>query len=141
MAKSPYIHVYAKISPEPNTGCWIWTGAISDTGYGNASVVIDGKRKTKNIPRLMYQLEKGPIKPGLIIDHLCRNRWCVNPDHLEPVTYRENNMRGLGPQILAERNLIKTHCPQGHPYTGDNLYLYRGRKGRIWRGCRVCREG
>lgn len=142
MAKSSYDHVYAKISPEPNTGCWIWTGAISNTGYGNVSIGnIAGKQKTRNVHRLIYELEVGPIKQGLTIDHLCRNRWCVNPVHLEPVTYRENSMRGIGPQMLANRNLIKTHCPKGHPYSGDNLYVYKNsRNERLWRGCCVCRK-
>lgn len=133
-------HIYSKISPEPNTGCWIWEGAISDTGYGNASVVIDGKRVTKNVHRLLYEIEKGPIAKKLQIDHLCRNRWCVNPDHLEPVTSRENNLRGIGPQRLAERNLFKTHCPRGHAYSDKNLYAYNGKNGRKWRGCCECRR-
>ena len=132
--------VYAKISPEPNSGCWLWTGAISDTGYANASLVINGKRVTKNIHRLLYQLERGPIASGLQIDHLCRNRGCVNPDHLDLVTPRENTMRGAGPKLAAEYQRAKTHCPQGHEYSEGNLYIYKGRKGNDCRGCCECRR-
>ena len=133
-------HVYAKISPEPNTGCWIWDGSTADTGYGNIAIRVDGKQVTKLAHRLLYEIEKGPIDKQLEIDHLCRNRWCVNPDHLEPVSRRENVIRGIGPQLAAERNLAKTHCPQGHAFSGDNLYVYKGRKGQECRGCRECRR-
>jgi hypothetical protein len=137
MANLQYDRVYAKISPEPNTGCWIWTGSISSTGYGNA--MVGGV--VKNVHRALYELEKGPIKQGLELDHLCRNRWCVNPDHLEPVTGSENCLRGVGPQRAAEHQQAKTHCPKGHAYFGDNLYLYKGsRNGKVHRGCRECRR-
>lgn len=84
--------------------------------------------------RLSYELHKGEIPEGLEIDHLCRNRWCVNPDHLEAVTRRENIMRGDGPKKLGELNSKKTHCKHGHPFDKENT-RYRPTGGR---SCRIC---
>jgi hypothetical protein len=83
--------------------------------------------------RVAYVLSVGPIPKGLTIDHLCRNRGCVNPTHLEAVTQRENTLRS--PIALAALNAAKTHCPKGHPYSGANVEL-RGRS----RGCRSCHQ-
>lgn len=83
---------------------------------------------------MSHELHKGPIPEGLVIDHLCRNRGCVNPDHLEAVTQRENILRGEG---LAAANARKTHCPKGHPYSGENLYVVPS-SGR--RQCRICAD-
>jgi hypothetical protein len=74
----------------------------------------------------------GPIPRGLVIDHLCRNTICVNPDHMQVVTVRENTLRG---NTFQARNLRKTHCPQGHPYDQANTYLHRGK-----RHCRICQR-
>lgn len=94
----------------PN-GCWLWTGPKSAgraPGYGR--VYIGGKGYQAH--RLAYEELVGPIPAGLVIDHLCRNPACVNPAHLEPVTNAENIRRGLA---------IRTHCPQGHEYTPENV--------------------
>jgi hypothetical protein len=114
--------------PEPNSGCWLWLGGLSGGGYGSVSVV--DVQATAH--RFSYELYKGPIPEGLQLDHLCRNRSCVNPDHLEPVTSRENILRGEG---LSAINARKTHCPLGHELTGKNL-ITRGRKRR----CRTCQR-
>lgn len=114
-------------------GCWRWTASLMNTGYGQVSVHLpEGRRHTMRLAhRIVYELMVGPIPEGLQLDHLCRNRWCVRPDHLEPVTARENMRRGhFG---------MKTHCPQGHPYSGDNLILHKKPPGRSpGRECRAC---
>lgn len=93
-------------------GCWVFTGSTTN-GYGVMS--YDGQRHRTH--RLTYEFYNGPIPDGLVLDHLCRNRACCNPDHLEPVTHRENTLRGVG---VTAVNASKTHCPAGHPYTPEN---------------------
>src|SRR5690349_8969939 len=88
----------------PITGCWDWLGAPRGNGYGGFA--WDG-RKSIAAHRASWQLLRGPIPSGLTLDHLCRNRRCVNPAHLEPVTMRENILRGIGPSAQCAK---KTHC-------------------------------
>ncbi len=113
-------------------GCWEWLAGCSG-GYGQFR---DGQRRVV-AHRFAYEdlLEKIPL--GLELDHLCKNKKCVNPKHLEPVTRKENRERGnLG--VLTHFNRLKTHCPYGHPYNKDNTYIYteaRGGKGRL---CLTC---
>lgn len=106
--------------------CWLWTGATSD-GYGRFA----HEGRTDVAHRLAWRALVGPIPDGLHIDHLCRVRRCVNPEHLEPVTCRENVLRGIGP---SAEHAVKTHCPAGHEYTPENTYRYRN-----MRMCRACR--
>ena len=84
------------------------------------------------VHRFVYERLVGKIPEGLQIDHLCRVRHCANPAHMEAVTQRENILRGMSP---AAENARKTHCPQGHPYEGENLFTYN--QGRF-RRCRAC---
>jgi hypothetical protein len=79
----------------------------------------------------------GPIPDGLVLDHLCRNKLCVNPKHLEPVTNQENILRGLTPLVGGYYNMAKTHCPKGHEYSPENTY-YRPSRWRQTRVCRIC---
>lgn len=110
--------------------CWEWAGSRHSAGYGQ--LTIDGKKRLAH--QLAYEWFVGPVPTGLELDHFaCDNRWCCNPDHVRPVTRRENMLRG---QTVAAAHAAKTHCPQGHAYTPDNLTqsgLVRGQ-----RRCRTC---
>lgn len=126
LSESDITRFLAKVDSSDKFGCWGWT-AGRRRGYGNFWI------SNKNIPahRISYQIFCGTIPEGLHIDHLCRNKGCVNPAHLEAVTCRENILRGVGP---SAKHAKKTHCNRGHPLKGDNLY--RTPDGR--RNCRTC---
>jgi len=120
---------WSKVSIGTPSQCWLWTAFIGDGGYGQFSQ--DGKLQKAH--RVAYTLLVGDIPVGLTLDHLCRTRSCVNPNHLEPVTQRENLLRGEG---LIGRNARKTHCNQGHPFNEENTY----RRPSGNRDCRQCRK-
>lgn len=106
--------------------CWFYAGHINSNGYG--LVFSEGKRIYAH--RVMYEAHKNGVPKGLQIDHLCRNRRCVNPEHLEPVSRKDNILRGNG---LTAINARKTHCINGHPFDKMNTYIViAGRK------CREC---
>jgi hypothetical protein len=111
--------------------CWLWTGAKDYGGYARIAYPF-GKRETPVAHKVIYRMLVGEVPEGMQLDHLCRIRHCVNPDHLEPVTAWENAMRS--PIHPAYVNSRKTHCPQGHEYAGANL----GRCPR--KGVRYCKE-
>ena len=109
--------------------CWLWTDAPNSDGYG---IFYESSKRRLGAHRFAYELLKEPIPARLQLDHLCRNRICVNPAHLEPVTNRINVLRGEG---FAAVNAAKTHCPQGHEYTPENTYVYPKTGGRVCRAC------
>lgn len=120
-------HLMRRVAIDPETGCWNWTGGTNSNGYGWGQ---KGPGQPKRVMhRIMWEAHNnGPIPDGLQLDHLCRNRLCCNPAHLEPVTNAQNTTR----QDHANRR--KSHCPQGHEYTKENTRVTPS--GR--RICRTC---
>jgi hypothetical protein len=119
------IDVWKRIAVDSG-GCWVWTGGCNRAGYGRTTHG-DGRTRYTPVHRLVYKTVKGQIPDGLELDHLCRNPPCCNPDHLEPVTHRENILRG---RTFGAANSAKTHCPQGHVY--DHV------RSRGERACSTC---
>jgi hypothetical protein len=113
-------------------GCWVWKGAVLANGYGKVTVDY----KTKLVHRFLYEAMVGPIPFRYQIDHLCKNRLCVNPAHLEAVPARVNNARSTSP---SSQNAAKTHCKHGHEFTPENIYVPAKRPNR--RYCRACLKG
>lgn len=113
-------------------GCWRWTASRYRNGYGQ----FDGGVAH----RFSYELHHGPIPDGLVIDHLCGQRYCVNPKHLELVTHAVNTQRGYSRNISGthRRDLMakRTHCKHGHQMTEPNTYVTK----QGWRQCRTCRN-
>ena len=119
-----------KIKIDPVTQCWDWMGTIRSDGYG--LVHVRELNKQQRIHRVVYELLVSKIQTGLVIDHLCRNRKCVNPEHLEQVSIKTNTFRGISP-VVQKRN--QTHCKYGHELTGENLYIHPKRSTRHCRKC------
>lgn len=117
--------LFSKI--EKTDSCWIWKGSDGGNGYGEFHM----NGKSVRAHRAVYELLVGKIPKGLVIDHLCRNRICVNPKHLEPVTQKVNILRGTG---ASARNAKKTYCLRGHELKGRNMNMTL----RGWRRCRRC---
>jgi hypothetical protein len=125
--------------PEPNSGCWLWAMSLKGGGYAQ----VGYKHRTSVAAHILaYEFRHGPVPDGLELDHRCRVRCCINPDHLEPVTHRENGIRGAGPVIakelvkaLHEQRRRQTHCKRGHELTPENTQI--GKSGS--RFCLTCR--
>jgi hypothetical protein len=124
---APAVDRFAEKVALTDEGCLVWIASRNNKGYGTFAA---GVGKSTVAHRWSYEHHIGPIAAGLSLDHLCRNRACVNPDHLEPVTQRDNLMRG---DTIPARNASKTHCPAGHEYAGSNLKVHGAN-----RHCRTC---
>ena len=118
------------ISP---SGCWEWTASLFPLGYGQ----FYANKKRTSCHRFIYEYYYGNIYPKLTIDHLCRNRKCCNPIHLEQVTLQENLQRG---NTQAAINSQKTHCKRGHEYTKENTYFMASDNSRNCRECQRLRS-
>ncbi len=123
-----YARFDEKFTVDPGTGCWLWTAFTNPKGYSR--FLLHGKSELAH--RVSYERHIGLIPEGLELDHLCRVPGCVNPDHLEAVTHKENVRRGNSVKVKR----AKTHCPKGHLYDAENTYI--DEKGH--RSCIICRR-
>ncbi len=117
-----------KLKVNQESGCWDWQAGVDGGGYG---MYQERSRKSTRAHRYSFSFLVSPIPDSMVLDHLCRNRSCVNPDHLEVVTIKENVMRGEG---ACAENARKTHCVNGHSLSGENIYKNQGNR----RVCKVC---
>ena len=120
-------------SVDETKSCWVWKGQKNQQGYGR--FYLEHHRVLAH--RFCFELLRQDIPNGLILDHLCRNPSCVNPYHLEIVTYKENSLRGLTGKI-NHRNTRKKYCSRGHLLQEPNLELYELKRGR--RSCKICKN-
>lgn len=119
----PTRRFYASVSPGADSGCWLWIGARDFKGYG--VFYLNGKKQRAH--RVSWRLAGGDVPAGMELDHLCRNRRCVNPGHLDLVTHQENMRRSVRARF--------TTCPNGHELTAENT---RWQEGGRRRRCRTC---
>jgi hypothetical protein len=131
--------LFARCSPVPFCGCWLWTLSLKGAGYAQMAY---GDRRSVAVHIVAYELKYGPVPMGFELDHLCRVRICINPDHLEPVPHRVNILRGQAPIVartlvlaLHEQRRQQTHCKRGHEFTPENTHI--GKSGA--RFCLACR--
>ena len=127
--QDPHVRFWSKVRLKTKDECWEWTGNLNPTGYGLFFVEVG---QTVPAHRYSYELLRGEIPPGYCIDHLCRNHSCINPNHLEAVTPRENTLRGNAPNILLYHS---DRCSRGHLFTPENTYEHHG--SRI---CKTCKK-
>lgn len=139
MDKTVIQRFWKKVDVRTSKECWRWKGCITNVGYGFLSYRILGNRIQVGAHRLAYEILRGRIQKDMCIDHLCRNRRCCNPWHMEVVTLGENVLRGFAPSAINAR---KTYCKRGHKFDHENTYIYTRKtfnaKQRKCRRCRKC---
>ena len=132
--ENPHIRFWTKVNVNHPSGCWIWYGAVGKNTYGNFTI----KRKNILAHRYAYEYFNGKIPKGMTIDHLCKERICCNPKHMEVVTMSENTKRAkpwlIGAPNSAKKRSAKKHCKNGHLYTKENTAT----DGEGYRRCRDC---
>lgn len=132
--KAPLIErIMRRVIKHADSGCWEWVGATTQGGYAH---ILEGGRGSENLTvhRYLFELRFGKVPNELDLDHLCHNRQCVNPEHLEPVTRSENLRRGDNAKVRREFGMSRTHCAHGHELSPDNVLFVRKYK----RACRTC---
>lgn len=130
--KAPEERFWSKVAKADGNGCWNWMASLNSDGYGQFTI----NRRPLRAHRYAYELLKDAIPAGLVLDHACRNRRCVNPDHLEPVTNRENVLRGIGLSAIGAR---RTQCVNGHPFDQANTRI-DAHGHRICRACSAANQ-
>lgn len=128
MRKTAHRRFFEKVEKSAG-GCWLWTATKNNKGYGQFS----SRGRMMLAHRWAYELFVGAVPDGLELDHLCRERACVRPEHLEPVTRSENMRRG-------EQGGPREVCRNGHPYTPENTGAFRPRSGVSYQRCKTCRK-
>lgn len=137
--RAEVIDVLAANFEVDGNGCWLWQGALTNADYGRLNWKQDGITNVPGAHRVVLHAIGQPVPKGLVVDHLCRVRHCINPDHLEVVRQRENVMRS--PIAPGAINAAKTHCAKGHPYTPENTYVWvHTTRSTITRTCKTCQR-
>ena len=124
---------WSRVSKMQQGDCWLWQGSLCTKGYAR----FTAQMTQFQAHRISYMIHHGPIPDGLVCDHLCRVRHCVNPAHLEPVTSAENTRRGDIANVRRAEKAAMTHCKRGHPFSAENVFFHK-KTGK--RACRECKR-
>ena len=122
---------WSKVNKDAQGGCWQWTGGVTSWGYGQFHILMNGKRTNHRAHRVCWFLEHGTLGQESVLDHICRNRLCVNPDHLRELSNAQNVLAGVG---ITAVNARKSSCKNGHPFDAENTRIRSGGDRR----CRAC---